>query len=46
MKGVLLSYPPDFYSLSVMLAYFALFIAPVIINVTEDRKWKSLQSAI
>jgi len=33
------------YSASVFLAYFALCIAPVVIDIREDRKWKRLQSA-
>ncbi len=34
------------YALSVFAVYFALCIAPVIIDEREDRKWKRLQSAI
>lgn len=33
------------YPTSVFLSYFALCITPVVINVTEDRKWKALRSA-
>ena len=33
------------YPVSVFLCYFALLIAPVVINIREDRKWKALQFA-
>ncbi len=33
------------YPFSIFLCYFALCVAPVVINITEDRKWKALQSA-
>lgn len=41
MKGV----GAGIYPISVFLSYFALCIAPVIINITEDRKWNALRSA-
>ena len=41
MKGV----PFGAYPLSVFAGYFALCIAPVVINIREDRKWTALQSA-
>jgi energy-coupling factor transport system permease protein len=34
------------YSLSLYICYLALCIAPVIINIMEDRKWKAIQSGI
>lgn len=34
------------YSLSLYICYLALCIAPVIINIREDRKWKAIQSGI
>jgi len=34
------------YSLSLYICYLALCIAPVIINIMEDRKWKATQSGI
>lgn len=34
----------SFYSISVFMAYAFLCSIPLIINLTEDRKWKSLQS--
>jgi len=40
MKGV----EAGIYSASVVLAYFALCIAPVVINLLEDRKWEALRS--
>lgn len=42
MKGVEVS----IYSISVFLAYFAMSISPVAIELWEDRKWKQLQSEI
>jgi len=36
----------ELYSISIFICYFALCIAPVIINVKEDRKWTRLRSAI
>ncbi len=42
MKGV----GPELYPLSLYLAYLALGIAPVIINIKEDRKWAAIQSKI
>ena len=42
MKGVEVSV----YSVSVFLAYFAMSISPVAIELWEDRKWKQLQSEI
>ena len=41
LKGV----TPGAYPVSVFLCYFALCIAPVVINIREDRKWTALQSA-
>jgi len=41
MKGIVFGAGP----LSIYLAYFALCIMPVIINIREDRKWTALQSA-
>jgi len=34
------------YAYTLILAYFALCIMPVIINIQEDRKWAALQSKI
>lgn len=34
----------SFYSISVFMTYAFLCSIPLIINITEDRKWKSLQS--
>lgn len=42
MKGVELS----LFSVTVFLAYFAMCISPVAIELWEDRKWKQLQSEI
>mgnify|MGYP001105576331 FL=1 len=42
MKGVGLT--P--YSVSLFFCYFALCLAPVVINIKEDRKWKAIQSKI
>mgnify|MGYP003757085061 FL=1 len=42
MKGVgLMPYPVSLY-----FCYFALCLAPVVINIKEDRKWKAIQSKI
>jgi len=42
MKGVgLMPYPVSLY-----FCYFALCLAPVVINIKEDRKWKAMQSKI
>jgi energy-coupling factor transport system permease protein len=41
IKGVTLAAGP----VSLFLVYFALCISPVVINLTEDRKWTALQSA-
>ncbi|SHI14980.1 energy-coupling factor transport system permease protein [Sporobacter termitidis DSM 10068] len=41
MKGV----GPGAFPLSVFLAYLALCITPVVINITEDKKWTAIQSA-
>jgi energy-coupling factor transport system permease protein len=40
MKGV----DAGIYSASIVIAYFSLCIAPVVINFLEDRKWKALRS--
>jgi energy-coupling factor transport system permease protein len=42
MKGVWL----EFYPVSLYLCYLALCIAPVVINIKEDWKWKAIQSKI
>jgi len=34
------------YSLSLYICYLALCVAPVVINLMEDRKWKAMQSGI
>jgi energy-coupling factor transport system permease protein len=34
------------YSVSLFIACFALYAAPVAINVIEDRKWKALESKL
>ncbi len=36
----------EIYPVSLYLFYLALCIAPVIINIKEDRKWKAIQSGI
>jgi energy-coupling factor transport system permease protein len=41
IKGVTLAVGP----VVLYLVYFALCISPVVINLTEDKKWKALQSA-
>ena len=42
MKGA----GPELYPVSLYLCYLALCIAPVVINLKEDRKWKAIQSEI
>ncbi len=37
---------PELYSVSLYLCYLALCIAPVVLNIREDRKWKAIQSGI
>jgi len=37
---------PEPYSVSLYLCYLALCIAPVLINITEERKWRAIQSGI
>jgi len=36
----------DIYSISLYTAYFALCAAPLVINILEDAKWKTIQSKI
>jgi energy-coupling factor transport system permease protein len=40
MKGV----APGVFPVSVFICYFLLCITPLVINITEDRKWKALRS--
>ncbi|MEG2381129.1 MAG: energy-coupling factor transporter transmembrane component T [Oscillospiraceae bacterium] len=42
MKGV----PINIYAITVFLGYFLLCATPIIIEVWEDKKWKSMQSNI
>ena len=42
IKGVL----TEPYTFTLIIAYFALCIMPVIINIQEDRKWAAIQSKI
>ncbi len=35
---------PEPYSVSLYLCYLALCLAPVLINIMEDRKWRAIQS--
>ena len=42
MRGVV----PGAYPASVLIAYIALCVSPMAINISEDRKWKALRSAL